>query len=664
MSWIILALTLGASITSIIHGVFMLFGSLSITGAAIPGIPSTMLASLPVISAIFALIGGIIAFNQNKWGALFLFIAMGLCAATRDTWLYAGLYFFAGVFCFLLRPKQQNDYDDYIYADEEYEEPEDGENDKPYAGREGKDFYYEDEPPEQINTPPGERRRHSPFRRINPDMNSQIEVDDSDIGLQLNMEPAKVRRRMTKSCPECGAIVSREERICPTCGAKLLVANDDIDTPEPLMPVTPADDDKNLQTVSEHLASPVNINDDSENITGIQDIGDIEHIEDFAEEDENIAPEIASVEGINLDENLNEEEEYEEMSTVQTAAPNYRVIKPRRNERIEQDYEPQRVSMKKRNSRPAKINSMNDEAAYKYQAFSQSKVAQRAKKRKKRSGLRKIMSMLLLVGAVGGALYFLLGLRKLPPGDLPPMARTEIVSVNSGTSEQEVNVNTNTGVNDDTVAVAVDVPVNENVLPNFIPEREPKSGTIIGSNVNVRADHTTSSSRVTRLNVGSRVEITGSFNVPSGKYSGIWYSVRTGNNDGWIYGKYVQPVGSGLPSGYSNGLLKSFGSSLTQLVESFGQPSRKTSSSAEWSGLTATLRGEDITRIKLTNSSRELQNGLKTGMSQTALLQIMGYPSSVKNRVMSYHENGKTGLEVQLDRNNAITSITVHEVQQ
>ena len=51
-------------------------------------------------------------------------------------------------------------------------------------------------------------------------------------------------------------------------------------------------------------------------------------------------------------------------------------------------------------------------------------------------------------------------------------------------------------------------------------------------------------------------------------------------------------------------------------------------------------------------------------MSQTALLQIMGYPSSVKNRVMSYHENGKTGLEVQLDRNNAITSITVHEVQQ
>ena len=55
MSWIILALTLGASITSIIHGVFMLFGSLSVTGGAIIGIPNTLLASLPVISAVIAL---------------------------------------------------------------------------------------------------------------------------------------------------------------------------------------------------------------------------------------------------------------------------------------------------------------------------------------------------------------------------------------------------------------------------------------------------------------------------------------------------------------------------------------------------------------------------------------------------------------------------------
>ena len=97
MSWIVLALTLGASITSIIHGVFMLFGSLTVSGGVIQGIPSTILASLPVISAIFALIGGITAFNLHKWGALFLFIAMGLCVPSRDMWLYGGIYFFAGL---------------------------------------------------------------------------------------------------------------------------------------------------------------------------------------------------------------------------------------------------------------------------------------------------------------------------------------------------------------------------------------------------------------------------------------------------------------------------------------------------------------------------------------------------------------------------------------
>lgn len=634
MSWIILALTLGASITSLIHGVFMLFGSLSITGAAIPGIPSTMLATLPVISAIFALIGGIIAFNQSKWGALFLFIAMGLCAATRDTWLYAGLYFFAGVFCFLLRPKQQNDYD-FIYGDGEEDYGEDEENASTYAGREGRDFYYEDDSPTVINTPPGER--HSPFRKITPDINPQP-LDD-DIGLQLNSEPPKVRKRMSKSCPECGAIVSRDERICPNCGAKLFVAVDDDITPESLMPVNPVDEDMTIPTVSEHLASPVNINDEPERITSL---------EDFPEENENI-PMIERVEEINL----NMEEEDEDMSTAQTVSPSYRVTKPRR---IEQEFEPQRVNMKR--GRPRNIDT---DIVSTYRENAKSKSVARGKKRKRTAG-RKVLSMFLLVAAVGGALYFLLGLRKLPPGELPPIARTEIVSVNSGTSEQETRINVNTGT-DDGIAEPVDVAVTANELPNFVPEREPKSGVIIGSNVNVRADHTTSSSRVTRLNVGSRVEITGSFNVPTGKYSGIWYSIRTGNNDGWVYGKYVQPVGSGLPSGYSNGLLKSFGSSLTELVEAFGQPSRKTSSSAEWSGMTATLRGEDITRIRLTNSNRELQNGLKTGMSQTALLQIMGYPSSVNNRVMNYNENGKTGVAVQLDRNNSITSITVSEIQ-
>ena len=212
------------------------------------------------------------------------------------------------------------------------------------------------------------------------------------------------------------------------------------------------------------------------------------------------------------------------------------------------------------------------------------------------------------------------------------------------------------------VAEPSGIAVAENVLPNFTPDREPRSGVITGSSVNVRADHTTSSSRVTRLKVNTRVEVLGTYNVTSGQYAGIWYNIRTGGNEGWVYGKYVQPLGSGLPAGYSSALLKTFGNSKTQLIEALGNPTRSTSSTAEWPGLTATLKGDDITRIRLTNANRELQNGLKTGMSQTALLQIMGYPSSQNGRNLNYNENGKTGLTIQLDKNNSITSITVNEI--
>ena len=266
---------------------------------------------------------------------------------------------------------------------------------------------------------------------------------------------------------------------------------------------------------------------------------------------------------------------------------------------------------------------------------------------------------MLLVAAVGGALYFLLGLRKLPPGDLPPIARNEVAPVND---PLPVSPNLPPVPVNEEVAEPVSVAVAENVLPDFRPETMPTNGIITGSSVNVRADHNTSSARITRLSVRSKVDIIGTFNVPSGQYSGIWYNIRTGGREGWVYGKYVQPVGSGLPSGYSNALLKTFGSSKSQLVEALGNPTRSTGSSAEWPGLTATLRGEDITRIRLSSANRELQNGLKVGMSQTALTQIMGYPSSQNGRTLNYNEGGKTGMTVQLDRNNAISSITVNEI--
>lgn len=593
MSWIILALTLGASITSIIHGVFMLFGSLSISGGAVYGIPSTLLASLPIISAGFALIGGIIAFNQNKWGALFLFVAVGLCVPARDTWLYGGLYFFAGLFCFFLKAKHVGQ--DMYYGDDEYDEqnyPEDS------------DFYYDPELP----PPSPEESQKDTFIIPEDPLDDKVSAEEV---LQLATDPPKLRRRMSKSCPECGAVVSRDSHFCPTCGTKLSVL-----PAESNFTISGRDDDIDIEKLNDQLLTPVE--------EAVDDGTGEQLPEDYG--------------ALNLDMN-----DGDDMASTQTT-PNYRVrVKPSKDADTEETF-----------PRAAKRNS-SSETASSYREFSQ--YTNRGKK-PGRSAWRKVASMLVLVSAVGGALYFLLGLRKLPPGELPPIARTEVVSEPDPIQVKQPAPPVTTT----TVAEPVGIVVAENVLPNFTPEREPRSGIITGSSVNVRSDHSTSSSRVTRLKVNTKVDILGTFNVPSGQYSGIWYNIQTGNNEGWVYGKYVKPIGSGLPSGYSNALLKSFGSSKSQLVESLGNPTRSTGSSAEWPGLTATLKGDDITRLRLTGNDRELQNGLKPGMSQTALLQIMGYPSSQNGKNMNYNEGGKTGLTIQLDRNNSITTITVNEI--
>ena len=586
----------------------MLFGSLSITGAAIPGIPSTMLAVLPIISAIFALIGGIIAFNQSKWGAVFLLIATGLCAPARDTWLYGGLYFFAGLLCFFLSGRKHDEYQDLYdddYSDSE-SEPEDYPQD--YDANAAQDFYYLPEP-EQFQT------------QANPN----TDLLGADVAPQPNNEPPKVRRRMSKSCPECGAVVSRDAFYCPTCGAKLFVLSD---TPDAggysslVLEHEPLDEQEDMQRVNDQLFAGSGEN----------------QLEDFPDNEDYID------DGYDVPQN--------QAGRVQ-AGQNFRAaVSPMRQEVS------RGMAVKRNNVTSAK------EAASTYTDFS--RYASKGKKRRKSAG-KKILSILVLVGAVGGALYFLLGLRKLPPGDLPPMVRPEVITAaDPGESTPPPAPATpaapSTPAPKETVAQP-EIAVAENMLPNFTPDRTPRNGVIIGSNVNVRADHSTSSSRVTRLNVGSRVEVLGTYNVPSGQYSGIWYNIVTGGREGWVYGRYLQPVGSGIPSGYSNGLLRSFGRTKSQLIESLGQPTRSTSSSAEWRGLTATLRGDDVTRIRLTNSSRELQNGLKVGMSLETLRQIMGYPSSVNGRTHNYNENGKTGLSIQLDSKNNISNITVSEVQ-
>lgn len=623
MSWVILALTLGASITSIIHGVFMLFGSLSVNTGALFDISAKILACLPVISAIFALIGGIIAFNRSKWGALFLFVAAGLCVPSKDTWLYGGIYFFAMLLCFFLKPERHDEYDDLLYEDEEENEAENFE-----SGRQTPDYYFGNESENFAEEKESVDYLQGGLPDLpQPELKAVDPLLDVDLTApMINNEPPKLRRRMSKTCPTCGATVAREARFCSACGSPLLVP-------------------------AENLIEETHDNEPQLNVNVIKETTPGKLASDFADRLEKSMSESENNNNFADDNNINSNaNDGDDMA-------NKVFVKPRREYQDLQDTGGR--------NRPG--NNI-DAAASSYQEFS--RYTKRNKKRKRSAG-RKLLSMLLLVGAVGGALYFLLGLRKLPPGDLPPMQRNAVVDATrnannnlpaSLTTTSNQNSQPEIAVQDNQEIAVPGQSVTENILPNFTPEREPKAGIVVGSNVNVRSDHTTSSSRVARLNVNSKLEIIGTFNVTSGQHQGIWYNIITGGKEGWIYGRYVQPTGSGLPAGYSNALLKTFGSNKSQLLESLGNPNRNSSTTLEWTGLTATLKGEDITKIRVISANRELQNGLKVGMSQTALLQIMGYPSGVSNKILQYNEGNKTGVSVQLDKNNAISSITVNQI--
>ena len=611
----------------------MLFGaSLSISGDALFGIPPTALPSLPVISAIFALIGGIIAFNRSKWGIRFLLIALVLCVPFRDTRPYGAVYFFAMILCFFIK-KESDEYQDMVYEDENVNE----ENNADYYTS------YSASDSDENNLIPENNGGYYAAGMNAPKI-------DNNIDLEVFNEPPKLRRRMSKCCPTCGAIVARESRFCPTCGTALSVIPDDLSALT--APAKNPEDDTNdmnndmninIKNVEEQLipslASNENKNDnDYENVN--------------ANENDNLNESGLEVPNFQFETNFYANDG-DDMSSAQTASKERVLVKP-----------------KKKNIRASSGTRFQgrddiDEAASSYKEFS--KYTRSGKKRKRSNG-RKILNMLLLVSAVAGAMYCLLSLRKLEPGKMPSVATETLNKIkkeeNKNTVQIENQTESQTGTTpaDENIAEPVTLVVAENILPNFTPERTPKTGLIVGSNVNVREDHTTSSNRITRLNVNTRVEILGNFDVRSGQYAGIWYNIRTNGRDGWVYGRYVQPLGSGLPEGYSNALLKTFGNNRNDMINSLGQPTRTSRTSAEWAGISASFRDDNLTRIRINSANRELQNGLKVGMSQTALYQILGYPSSVSNKIMQYAEKGKNGVSVQLDRDNSISVITVNEI--
>ena len=682
LNWIIFVLTLCTSIMSVVHGVFIVLGALPVSNGASPALPQTIVSMMPIISAVIALLGGIFALRRSKISILFLFAATLACAfASQDVWLYGGAYFFSAVLCFFLSKKNQDDYlSNYYLADGEFSLDPDAE--LPFDENSAQVFKQvtnTQQRPSQQNFQELDDDDIRDFRNtdsvLDSDSDSQNDLANHKFPEMTSEPQLKIRGRTSKSCPTCGNIVARDVAYCPNCGTKLYVDPTLSGNDESKTSAQKPDLEQNLKLEAEQkpdINLNLNLNLDHEL--------ELEHAQAQEQEQEPVTQHAQEMQMQtqelllrDLEQNSRANSAYENFgeemptsisglldgSSGKSAKSEYNNRRGKYNSYNSNDNENESESesdvYKVSSANFAQRNRKLSNDAKSYQQFSNSKYKRRGKKRTS-SAIKRIFMIMMLVIAVVSALYFLLGLRKLPPGDLPPIARDEVIPQNRPIQEEDViaqPVSENSGV-------------KENILPNFTPDENPKNGVLTGNGVNMRADHSLVARSITKLSNGTRFEILDSWTGQTGTLSGTWYQVRTSNGrEGWVYGRYVQLAGAGLPTGYANALVKSFGSNREELVESLGQPTRSTATSAEWQGLTATLRGSEITRIRVTSSNRELQNGLKTGINQESLFQILGYPSSrnTQQRTVQYNEDAKAAISVQLDRNNNVTAITVNQIQ-
>ncbi|MBR0044267.1 MAG: SH3 domain-containing protein [Synergistaceae bacterium] len=454
--------------------------------------------------------------------------------------------------------------------------------------------------------------RGTPLRSDN--LNNNIKNDD-EIEIPESVLP---RRRAFKTCPKCGETVSTEASVCPTCGELLHV-------PEY------AKRDKEL--------------DKSHNIINL-DIKNLDNDKQGIKQE--VKQEIKSE---------SRDDDMEGVVRLEPTAAHKVFVSPRH----EEDDIPRRP-VNFENTRRTSIDINPDKS---YQEFGQYARSRRKRGRGKSLG-RKILGFLLLFAAVGGSLWFLLGLRKLPKGETPP----NVAPINTRQEREEREERETPNPVEALVqpvgepAVSVTETANNNIsLPAFTPDRNPSRAIITRPGVNLREDHNTVSKSLAKLSANTQAELLERWaGSGTGRTPGPWYKVRTGNREGWVYGDYVQQRGGSLPSGYSSALLKSFGSSKADLNSSFGSPRSQNNTTIDWPGVTATFRNNNLVRLRLNSGSQyEFKNGLRPGLSRDELLNIMGYPSSISQRNYVYSENGKTGISVEL-RNNNVNSVTVNAV--
>jgi hypothetical protein len=606
-----------------------------------------------VVSAFFALIGGIMAFNRRRFGGILLLIAAAACLPAK-TYVYGGIFLAAGLLAFFCRRpsgEEDEDFDGEYDEDEDYSDDEDGYDDEEEFEEFGEDA--DESAPRQRGggdaraVPAGRKHKE---RAAGIRENKETYRPRGDDRLSKLNEP--VRIRSSKVCPVCGASVGIEHKFCYSCGEELhttarpaqtsdegpsfgetpvtVVRNADSPHSPPfpeegIRPESPSyADGPGASTASEPTEPPPR----AYSRPGEEERFEREEFREERKEDE--------------EDDFSDEEDLlpgNASGHVQISSPNKVFVKPISDEHAIP-------------KRPISINPDNS-----YQVFSN---YTRRRKRRRHSLLRRVLGMFFLLLAVGGTAWFLLGLRKVPEEGLPVSIPGNPLLTGEPTDEPSSN---------DIVAVPNGISDRPGDILAALRVDVPSRGIVTGSNVNIRPDHSTAGAVVAKLNQGERTEVLDQWRGVSGSLSGTWYRIRfTGTGagrEGWIYGQYLQPLdarAATLPAGYTAVLLKTFGSGRAELTSHLGQPTRQTPTTLTWSGLTANVRGDgEVSRLQITSAKHVLQNGVAVGITDEMLYRNVGYPSEYRSGLLLYLESANQGMSVQL-RNGKVQSVTVGNI--
>ena len=592
MRWIVLALSLGAMIVSLMHGVLVMWQLVTGGGAImVGGVPFTWMTNILLLSsAVITLIGGILAFNGRKAGGFFLATAAFICFfAHPSTRVYGVVHLIAAVLAFLVR--KTPDYDDEEsggFVDEgEYDyDAEENEEEKNLFGsralgskrKNAQEFSYNDKRKERAS-------------RINLNR-EEFSLRGDDVS-KIN-EPLRIRS--SKVCPACGASVGIDHKFCYTCGSPLYGArltSADLG----LAPDAPSSQDPSSAFRGFQMVSPT---DDAK-----------------PARDDSLWTKSDKYDG-NYEKAPEEEDEDE----------------------IPEEPTPHRIFMKSSREDEAEDNSFMVDPDDSYQEFSN---YTRRRKRRRNTLMRRILGPLVLLLAVSGAAWMLLGGLTREPPEPPPLPPIPIP---------------------DPEPIPI---ISPPAIWELLQMEAPARGVVTGTNVNIRQSNAATGPVVTRLSAGARGEIIEQRDGAP-PHPGPWYNIRFNGRTGWIYGQFFQALdgrAATLPRGYTAELLNSFGTNRMELVEQLGAPTRQTPAAMTWTGITAELRGEDVVRLQITGAQHVLQNELAVGLTEEILYRRVGYPSDFRGGSLRYVESGDGGAErgmVLRLQNGRIQSITVGNI--